>query len=249
MLALTAALLAPSPTVADESAFTRVRTPAGFPVQFEIIRDAAGPLAARIRNAGGDWRLPRGDAVLLDEDWWTPLRPLGTDETSGLRSTPSRRLIRRVRERIAPAATPRLPDRLTAASLGDVTEDGQTDLVLSFRRPFKHNFINVTRPRRMWADEYGLSAHVGLYRPEDLSEIWVAGTLVRPVTSVEACDGALAVAYGKLNRPGIVETGAWRWAVFGFLPTEPLPGPGVPACVDIDGDGRTEPAILERSVP
>ena len=64
---------------------------------------------------------------------------------------------------------------------------------------------------------------------------------------VAACDGALAVAYGKLDGPGIVETSAWRWVVFGFLPVEPLPGPGTPTCVDIDGDGRTEPAIMERS--
>ena len=82
-----------------------------------------------------------------------------------------------------------------------------------------------------------------------MSEIWVAGTLVRPVYEVAACNGALAVAYGKLDKPRTVETGAWRWVVFGFLPVEPLPGPGVPICVDIDGDGRTEPAIKERSDP
>ena len=75
----------------------------------------------------------------------------------------------------------------------------------------------------------------------------MAGTLVRPVTAVAACDGALAVAYGRLDGPGTVETSAWRWVVFGFLPVEPLPGPGTPICVDIDGDGRTEPAIMERS--
>jgi len=66
---------------------------------------------------------------------------------------------------------------------------------------------------------------------------------------VAACNGALAVAYGRLNKLGTVETGAWRWVVFGFLPTEPLPGGGIPICVDIDRDGRTEPAIEGRSDP
>ena len=79
-------------------------------------------------------------------------------------------------------------------------------------------------------------------------KIWVAGTLTRPVVELAACNGALGVAYGSLHHRGIVETSAWQWAAFGFLPAEPLPGPGTPICVDIDGDGRTEPAITERSV-
>ncbi len=148
---------------------------------------------------------------------------------------------------MAPAATKHLPDRLTAVALGDVTLDGETDLVLSFQRPFRHTLINITRPRRHWVDAHGQSAHLGLYRPDDLSEIWVAGTLVAPIVELAACDGALAVAYGRMRKPGIVETGAWRWVVFGFLPSTPLPGPGTPICVDIDGDGLSEPAIIERS--
>ncbi len=83
--------------------------------------------------------------------------------------------------------------------------------------------------------------------PPTWISIWVAGTLVAPVVELAACDGALAVAYGRMRKPGTVETGAWRWVVFGLLPTEPLPGPGTPICVDIDGDGLTEPAIIERS--
>ena len=151
---------------------------------------------------------------------WSPLpRPVGCP-TGSARS---------------PSATSRSTARTTSS--------------LSFRRPFKRNLINVTRPRRAWADAHGLSAHLGLYRPDDLSSIWVAGTLVHPVIEVAACNGALAVAYGRLDEPGTVETGAWRWVVFGFLPVEPLPGPGTPICVDIDGDGRTEPAITGRSDP
>lgn len=205
----------------------------------------AGVYAYRTRGANGQWLLPTGEAVLIDEEWWTPARPLVEAPTSA----PDHATLALIREKVAPAATRHLPDRLTDVSIGDVTMDGHADLVLSFRRPFKRNFINITRPRRAWADDHDLSAHLGLYRPGDVSEIWVAGTLVRPVHAVAACNGALAVAYGKLDDPGTVATGAWRWVVFGFLPVEPLRGPGVPICVDIDGDGRTEPAIKERSDP
>jgi len=211
----------------------------------DMLRDAAGIYASRELGPDGGWLLPAGDAVLIDEAWWTPLRPLA--DVAIPRVEPDAATIRRIRSRVAPDATRRLPDRLTDATLGDVTLDGEPELILSFRRPFERNFINITGPRRAWADDHGLSAHVGLYRPDDLSEIWVAGTLTRPVTELAACDGALAVAYGRLRKPGTVETSAWRWAVFGFLPVEPLPGPGIPTCVDIDGDGQTEPAITERS--
>ena len=211
----------------------------------ETLVDEAGPYATRTRGADGRWLLPSGDAVLIDEAWWTPLRPLGDRVVEPVQ--PDRATVRGVRATVAPAGSTRVPDRLDAIALGDVTADGQMDLVVSFRRPFRETLINRTRPRRFWVDGYGDSAHLGLYRPGDVHRIWVAGTLVAPVVELAACDGALAVAYGRHRRPGIVETGAWRWVVFGFLPTEPLPGTGTPVCVDIDGNGQSEPAIIGRS--
>lgn len=211
----------------------------------EFRGDEAGPYASRTRRADGRWLLPRGDAVLIDEAWWTPLRPLDRLVVEPPHVDAATRAL--VRARVAPGADGARFDRLTAVTLGDVTADGETDLVVSFRRPFQRTSINLTRPRRAWVDADGLSAHLGLYRPDDVERIWVAGTLVAPVVAMAACDGALAVAYGGFDGPAIVETGAWHWVVFGFLPTEPLPGPGTPVCVDIDGDGRTEPAIIERS--
>ena len=213
----------------------------------ETRSDADGPYASRSQGPDGRWLLPSGDAVLLDEAWWTPQRPLADLAIDPPAIDPA--ILRRVRATVAPAATARTPDRLTAAAMGDITGDGKDDLVLSFRRPFRPTLINRTRPRSAWVDVNGDSAHLGLYEPAHVHRIWVAGTLVAPVVEVAACDGALAVAYGRLDRPGTVETGAWRWVVFGFLPTAPLPGPGKPVCVDIDGDGRTEPAMLERSEP
>ena len=217
------------------------------PRAFEVPTNDGGPIAYRRRDRDGGWELPRGDAVMIGEGWWTPMRPL--TEASQPTPPPARAILQRMRQRLARTAPGRRPERVTDVAIGDVTLDGEAELVVAFRRPFVRNFINRTRPRSAWADDDGLSAHLGLFRPHDLSEVWVAGTLVRPVVEVAACQGGLAVAYGRLNSPGTVATGAWRWVVFGFLPLEPLPGPGVPICVDIDGDGRTEPAVIERSGP
>jgi len=243
LLFLTALLLGTPAIATTEPQGHRILAVPGFPVVAEVLSDADGPLGYRTRAVDGSWQLPPDDAVLLDEAWWTPLRPLRPVRSGSIESLN----MDKVRARVAPAATPTRTDRLTTLSTGDVNLDGRTDLVLSFRRPFGRNYINITRPRRDWVDSEGLSAHIGLYRPGDLSEIWVAGTLVRPVVAVAACDGALAVAYGEYDEPGTVATDAWRWIEFGFLPAGQLPGPGTPTCVDIDGDGRTEPAILERS--
>lgn len=235
------------PTVASEPPTYRATLIPGFPLQAEVLSDSTGPMAYRTRVGPRGWQLPGGDAVMIDEAWWTPLRPLTAMPVP--ESMPESELLEGIRGHVAPAMSHRRPARLIAAAAGDVTLDGQSDVVISFRRPFERNHINMTRPRRAWTDAQGLSAHLGLYRPDDLSEIWVAGTLVHPIVELAACNGALAVAYGRLDEPGAVETGAWRWVVFGFLPTDPLPGPGTPSCVDIDGDGRSEPAILGRSVP
>ena len=215
----------------------------GFPTALEVVSDGALVLGYRTRTSAGEPGLPAGDAVLIDEEWWSPLRPMTPLPAPAIGAS-TMELVRSV---VAPARTRKHRDRLTAFSAGDVTLDGEVDLILSFRRPFKRTPINITRPRSAWTDAEGLSSHVGIFRPADLSQVWVAGTLVRPVVEVAACDGALAVAYGRYDQPGTVATDAWRWIEFGFFPVDPLPGPGTPTCVDIDGDGRSEPAIIERS--
>ena len=181
------------------------------------------------------------DAVALDGAWWTLEPDVVAPDT-----TPSPAAGRALRQRVAHASPSRLR-RLVDASVGDVTGDGVPDLALSFRRPFRQTLINVSRPRREWADARGQSAHVGLFRPSDLSSIWVAGTLLRPVRRLAACTGALAVAYSTLRRPEVVAATVWDWQGFGFLPLPELPGPGRPTCIDIDRDGRPDAAIVERS--
>lgn len=188
------------------------------------------------------WRMPGPgvDAVALEGAWWSVVP--GTQAPGPTLSAPA---IRSVRDRVTRSPVSRL-ERLVDASIGDVTGDGVEDVALSFRRPFQRTLLNVSRPRRFWVDPAGRSAHVGLFRPGDLSSIWVAGTLVRPVHRLAACTGALAVTYSTLRRTRIVAASAWMWQGFGFLPLPELPGRGRPSCIDIDRDGRPDAAIIER---
>ena len=196
----------------------------------EVLADEAGPYATRTRGPDGEWQLPRGDAVLLDEAWWTPLRPLADVAVEPPKPDPA--TLELVREQVAPAATRRIPDRLITVGMGDVTGDGQTDLVVSFRRPFRRTAINITRPRRAWVDSHDHSAHLGLYRPDDLDSIWIAGTLVAPVVELAACDGALAVAvFGQVIKV--------RYLVVGH-------GEGFHVREDYGSNGLDAPAFLTR---
>ena len=181
---------------------------------------------------------------MLDHAWWT----LGPDAVPAP-ATPTRadRLrLRRLRARLLDGHVQDLR-RVVDLAVGDVTGDGAPVLAVSFRRPFRMTFLNAGAPDARWRDAAGMSAHIGLLRPGDLSPIWVAGTVVTPVARLAACDGALAVSFDALDDPRIVAAGVWDWEGFGFLPLPELPGPGAPVCMDVDRDGRTDPAIVERS--
>lgn len=101
-------------------------------------------------------------------------------------------------------------------------------------------------PEVQWKDSKGRSAHVGVYQPDGMRETWVAGTVVMPVADLAVCDGSIAVANDSLDDTTIVAGGAWTWNGFGFDTAPDVPGPGVPGCADIDGDGATEPVITGR---
>jgi len=176
------------------------------------------------------WDLPPGDAALLDLEWWQLTREVPAQ---------------------APQASADLLDRfdggdVTAASTGDVTGNDSEELVVSFRRPFQANPVNSAFPDRDWRDEEGRSAHLGAYVADDLSPVWVAGTLFRPIATLAACDGSVALAFDDLDDPTVVATGAWVWQSFGFTIPVELPGSGTPACGDVDHDGLADPVILHR---
>lgn len=176
-----------------------------------------------------DWKTPASDAVALDGGWWTLARKV--------KPAPIRR----------PRSLAGFQGEVSAAAIGDAEGNGGRQLVVSFRRPFRPTKVDLLVPRRKLLDRRKLTAHIGLYNPRDLRQLWVAGTLLRPVARLAVCDGALAVAYSTLDSPSIVGSGAWTWGGFGFSPQADLPGPGLPACADVDGDGRLDPLILERS--
>jgi hypothetical protein len=99
-------------------------------------------------------------------------------------------------------------------------------------------------PEVRWADAEGRSAHLGIYDPDGLREVWVAGSVLMPIADFEICDGALAIVHNQLDDPQVIAGSAWEWNGFGFDTAPDIPGPGSPACADIDADGLTEPVIL-----
>jgi poly-gamma-glutamate capsule biosynthesis protein CapA/YwtB (metallophosphatase superfamily) len=202
----------------------------------EVLVDASGVVAHRsgtvehrdLRVLFTGWRLPQGDAVLLGGEWWALSRPVVTEPpgpTDGIvwqhDGTPE------------------------AIGIGDATGDGRPDAVVAFRRPYRERPVNVRFPDVEWTDAEGRTAHLGLYRPEDLGPIWVASGLAHPVDDLAVCDGSLAVSYSEALRRSVA-SGAWTWNEFGFSVAQDLPGAAVPGCADVDRDGRLDP-VLERS--
>ncbi len=203
----------------------------------EVLVGSAGVVAYRagtvdhgdLRVRFADWQQAEADATFVAGGWWTIAAPVA-----------------------AVSPQEQGPDGLAAigevvdVAVGDVTGDGRHEVAVAFRRPFRETPVSRALPEGDWIDASGRSAHLGLYRSEDLEELWVAGTLGRPVAELAACDGALAVAYTTLDAPDVVATGAWVWSGFGFDLSVDLSGPGIPACADVDGDGVLDPVVLGR---
>ena len=186
--------------------------------------------AGRTRFDG--WDAPDGDAVNLDRSWW---QLVGERPVDAVR-------------RDAAATAEFAGGEVLDSVVGDVDEDGEDELVVAFRKPGRITPAQAVDPAWEWADDEGRTSHVGRYRLSTLEPLWVASTLARPVRALAACDGGIAVSYGPLDAVP-VGAGAWRWESFGFRPAVDLDGAGTPACIDIDGDGRTEPAVLDRPQP
>jgi len=203
----------------------------------EAVVDRTGVLAYRTGitdNTDGrvhfvEWELPAADAVLWDGEWWNLVRPalLDTDPSA-----------------LAPPDFPH--GDVIDVSYGDLTGDGRDEVVVAYRHPFRANAVNKLYPDHDFTDAAGRSSHLGVFRTADLEPWWGAGTLFTPVGGVVACDGALAVVHTSHDDPSVTATAGWTWRGFGFAVAPSLPGSGEPGCVDVDGDGRTEPVIVRN---
>lgn len=209
-------------------------------VILEVLADEDGVVAYRVgavvhpevwpRFTG--WGQPVGDAVLLDGEWWQLTRSVATT---------SPRTVAGVAERHG--------EDVEAVATGDVTGDGRLEVVVAFRRPYQQRPVHERFPDAIWTDEQGRTAHLGVYRPEDLGPVWVASGLAHPVAGIVVCDGKLAVTYGALRPGDPVFSGAWTWRNKGFAIASDLPGLATPGCADVDGDGVLDPVLLGRAQP
>ncbi len=205
----------------------------------EVLAQRRGVLGWRVgdtsitsgRAAFEAWRPPTGDAIGRPDGWWS-LVVAPSPEPSA---------------RPPAAVLARLHGDALDAAVGDVTGDGNPDVVVAFRRPFTATAFSGEVPGRALADRAGRSAHVGVYRLDGRQPLWAAGALARPVAQVAACDGWLAVTYSALEDAEPVALGAWRWVGFGFRPLTDLPGAGRVGCADVDGDGALDPVVLGRT--
>ena len=175
-----------------------------------------------------EWQQPVGDAVWLDDGWWTLIG------------------LPRLADPSAVAVEPFRHGDLIAAGEGDVTGSGTRYVVASFRRPFVETDYARLRPDTQWADQSGRSAHVGVFSRSTLDEVWVAGAVSMPVAGLAVCSGSISVTHDSLDDATVTASGAWVWNGFGFATAPDLPGPGTPGCADVDLDGRTEPVIIDR---
>jgi poly-gamma-glutamate synthesis protein (capsule biosynthesis protein) len=176
-----------------------------------------------------DWALPHGDSALIDAQWWSLLREP------------------EVRAEQVTTTDEFEWGMVMAASTGRITDRDREEIVVSFRHVPGPHPVRDGMPEIDWLDANGMSAHLGIYDAEDWTPIWVAGMVPAPVAGVTACDGAMALAYSTMDDPDVVATGAAVWRPVGLEAAESLPGQGTPICADIDGDGSTEPVILDRS--
>lgn len=204
----------------------------------EVMADRDGVIAYRLgatshrdlRVHFEGWETPTGDAALVDGEWWTLVRD----------SRPT------VDSRVEVADFEW--GEVVAASAGRITGD-DLETVVSFRQPAHPHPVREGLPEVDWTDAGGRTSHLGIYRTADMSPVWVAGMVPAPVVEVTACDSSIAMAYSGLDDPTVIATGAAVWRQFGLDASARLAGPGIPGCVDIDGDGLTEPVVLGRNRP
>jgi poly-gamma-glutamate capsule biosynthesis protein CapA/YwtB (metallophosphatase superfamily) len=200
----------------------------------EVMVDARGVIAYRqgstshrdLRAGFDGWLAPAGDAAHLRGGWWQLASPVAAAST--------------------PAELREFEwGEVVTAARGPLLGPGSDTVVVSFRKPAAPHPVRDGLPGVRWVDGRGRTSHLGVYHP-DLTPIWVAGAVPAPVAGVAVCEGALALSYSTLDDPTVVATGGARWTFGGLVALDRLDGAGVPGCLDVDGDGRTDPVITGR---
>ncbi len=210
---------------------TRVGTDRG--ALLEVMAGPRGVEAYRVgetvigdgRVTFASWLPPEGPAALVGGEWWA------------LTTEPSRSRPDDVEVDDFPQGD------VVHAAAGDVDLDGEREIVVSFRRPFRRAPLNELLGDVQWTDTAGRSAHVGVFEADGRTPIWVASAIVRPVNRIAVCDGAVAVSYSTLDDPATTGSGGWTWSGFGWDEAPDLGGSRSIGCLDVDGDGTREPVV------
>ncbi len=140
----------------------------------EVMVDEVGVVSYRVGVTGHpdrrvefrEWLDPTGDTAWLDGSWWSLTRDPATSPSTAATLSEFRH------------------GDLLAAAAGDVDGDGNDEVVASFRRPYRATPFMETHPEVQWADSAGRSAHLGVYKPEGLKEVWVAGSVLQPIAGL-----------------------------------------------------------------
>ena len=196
----------------------------------EVLVDHDGLVAHRIGDQHhGDlrvhfngWRSPKGDAALLDGEWWILDRPVaGVDTPHNLASFDHGTIV--------------------DASSSDLDGDGDLEILVSYRHPLRQEQTGPAPP----SDSSGSSAHLGVVEPNG-TPIWLSRLPPHAISDVAACSGTAAFAYMNLDDDTVIATGAGVWSGFGFVLDDDLPGFGEIGCFDVDGDGLPDPVVTGR---
>ena len=189
------------------------------------------PVGTYLRMSFDGWDAPEADAVAFDGEWWNAAQPVVLDVPAVPTS----------------AVSLGAGSSLVVARIGDVDGDGRDDVLASYRRPFRSRLLQTAFPDTRFVDATGRAAHLGLYRL-DGSLRWGAGTMPQPVAALDICDDGVALGFSALDDPTVIAGAAWWWHDFGFATAPTLAGDVTPGCADVDGDGRSAPALV-RSAP
>jgi len=212
--------------------FDQQNEPNSIGLVLETMVDDQGLVAWRLGRSLSDdlrvhfeeWLLPDGDAVLVDGDWWS--------------------LARRIEAKSGRGDVGEFEyGDVVAASTGNLSADGPAQLLVSYRHQMRE-YEWDPRPREV--DQEGRTAHIGVFEL-DGTPVWMSHRPPAPVADLVACAGSAIFAYSVIDDPEIVAVGAGVWNGFGFTLAPKLAGGGTIGCVDIDGDGHTEPAVIDRN--